>query len=390
MAYQFTPVHIPGKKHVVPDTLSRRTDSPVFAAPKPKKIAPMDSAVTAEYCDSFGPPSWVSPPLVSSLEESHSSRYLPDQEEVYLVQVQDKLVQLAGAKATEETAVITWDLLENACKEDSNYMELKKSVTNGFPETIQDCATTVKPYYNMQQELTTLGDVVMLSNRPVIPDRLRPQVLSHLHASHAGVNVMLKRALQSVYWPSYTRDVKEYHARCESCKYNAPSNPSDKDRSSPDLPPYPFHTLCADFFSYAGKTYLIIVDKYSNWISIMKPTRDDSASVIKLLRQFFMIYGVCEVLSTDGAKVFTSREFSNFCSLWGVVQRVSSAYYAQANKGAEVAVKSAERLIMDNISPSGSLDTDKFARAVLQHRNAPDPETGVSPAEIVFGHPTRD
>ena len=45
---------------------------------------------------------------------------------------------------------------------------------------------------------------------------------------------------------------------------------------------------------------------------------------------------------------------------------------------------------MDNISPAGSLETDKFARAVLQHRNAPDPETGVSPAEIVFGHPTRD
>ena len=95
MAYQFTPVHIPGKKHVVPDTLSRRTDSPVLAAPKPPKIAPMDSAVTAEYCDSFGPPSWVSPPQVSSLVELHSSRYLPDQEEVYLAHVQDKFVQLA-------------------------------------------------------------------------------------------------------------------------------------------------------------------------------------------------------------------------------------------------------------------------------------------------------
>ena len=53
-------------------------------------------------------------------------------------------------------------------------------------------------------------------------------------------------------------------------------------------------------------------------------------------------------------------------------------------------MKSAKRIIMDNLSNSGSLDRDKFARAILQHRNAPDPETGVSPAEIVFGHPTRD
>ena len=37
-----------------------------------------------------------------------------------------------------------------------------------------------------------------------------------------------------------------------------------------------------------------------------------------------------------------------------------------------------------------TLDMDKFRRAILTHRNAPDRETGVSPALIVFGHPIRD
>ena len=79
-----------------------------------------------------------------------------------------------------------------------------------------------------------------------------------------------------------------------------------------------------------------------------------------------------------------------FCSRWGVNQRVSSAYYPRSNKRAEVGVKSAKRLIQDNLKSNGDLDTDKFARALLIHRNTPDPMTNLSPAMIVFGRPIID
>ena len=71
-------------------------------------------------------------------------------------------------------------------------------------------------------------------------------------------------------------------------------------------------------------------------------------------------------------------------------EMVGSAYYPRSNKRAEVGVKSAKGLIQDNPSPSGDLDTDKFARALLIHRNTPDPLTDVSPAQIVFGRSLRD
>ena len=101
---------------------------------------------------------------------------------------------------------------------------------------------------------TSLGPVVMLQNKIVIPRNLRLQVLSHLHALHAGVNVMLKRASQSMYWPGYTQDIRNYQSRCKSCRYNAPSNPSEPPNPEPDLPLYPCHTICADFYSQEGKT----------------------------------------------------------------------------------------------------------------------------------------
>ena len=45
---------------------------------------------------------------------------------------------------------------------------------------------------------------------------------------------------------------------------------------------------------------------------------------------------------------------------------------------------------MANTNPTGSLDRDKFVRAILQLRNTPDPDCNVSPAQIIFGHPLRD
>ena len=69
---------------------------------------------------------------------------------------------------------------------------------------------------------------------------------------------------------------------------------------------------------------------------------------------------------------------------------MSSAYNPRSNGRAEVAVKSMKRLLSDNISDSGDLDTDRFTRAILQFRNTPDPENGISPAEIIFCRLLRD
>jgi hypothetical protein len=55
-----------------------------------------------------------------------------------------------------------------------------------------------------------------------------------------------------------------------------------------------------------------------------------------------------------------------------------------------VAVKSTKRLLCTNTSPTGVLDSDRFLRAMLQLRNTPDPDCGMSPAEIVFGRNLRD
>ncbi|MEL6805362.1 MAG: hypothetical protein AAFO91_16440, partial [Bacteroidota bacterium] len=104
----------------------------------------------------------------------------------------------------------------------------------------------------------------------------------------------------------------------------------------------------------------------------------------------FATFGVPKELSSDGGPEFSADITKEFLTNWGVSHRVSSAYYPQSNGRAEVAVKSAKRLLRANVGPMGTLDTDKFLRAMLQLRNTPDPDCRVSPAEIVFGKTLRD
>ena len=89
----------------------------------------------------------------------------------------------------------------------------------------------------------------------------------------------------------------------------------------------------------------------------------------------FIAYGAPEEISTDSGPQFTSNEFQNFLHHWGVRHHQSSANYPQSNGRAELGVKAAKQLIIDNTKSDGSLDDKKAAQAIMQYYNTPLPLT---------------
>lgn len=176
--------------------------------------------------------------------------------------------------------------------------------------------------------------------------------------------------------------------RCRQCNRIAPSQPS-----SPPTPlesaVYPFQCICSDFFHYAGTNYLVIVDRYSNW-PIVEQAKEGSKGLISSLRQTFVTFGKSDELTSDGGPEFTASTTKQFLKDWGVKHRISSVAFPHSNCRAEVGVKTIKRMIMDNTGPNGTLDNDAFLRAMLQYRNTPDRETGISPSKCVFGRAIKD
>ena len=108
------------------------------------------------------------------------------------------------------------------------------------------------------------------------------------------------------------------------------------------------------------------------------------------MKDYFAIFGICDQFSSDCGPQFKSSQFQSFLKTWGVEHRVSSSYHPKSNLKAETSVKSAKRIVMDNTKLDGSPEWDKIIRATMQHRNTPDTEFGLSPAQLLFGRPIRN
>ena len=283
---------------------------------------------------------------------------------------------------------VTWDDVRVATSSDQNMCKLIELIHEGFTTVPSDLPSELRPYHQYRNKLTEFDGVALYNDRIVIPPALREKILIALHSAHQGVSMMSSRAETSFFWPGMTPNILDMRTRCSPCNRNAPSQPGAPP-TPPAQPVYPFQMIAADYFSYRGRHFLVIVDRYSGW-PIVKENAGGSHGLISALRNTFVDYGISEELSSDGGPEFTADATQKFLQNWGVRHRRSSVAYPHSNCRAEVGVKTAKRMLMDNTDSNGSIDTCQFQRAMLQYRNTADRDTQISPAESIFGHPIRD
>ena len=284
--------------------------------------------------------------------------------------------------------VVTWDMVREATTSDDLLQQLGHIIQEGFPEDCRSLSPDLRPYHKYRDSLSYVDGVILLGDRIVIPPPLRPNILHALHAAHQGVSAMCARAADSVFWPNITVDITKTREQCGDCHRIAKSNPRQPPTEL-EPPDYPFQQVCCDYFNYMNHDYVVLVDRYSNWPMAFR-SESGALGLIKRLREVFVTFGCPEVLNSDGGPQFIAEALKAFLKAWGVTHRVSSVANPHANCRAEIGVKTVKRMLMDNLSPNGSLDTDKFQKAMLAYRNTIDPETKASPAMIIFGRPIRD
>ena len=233
--------------------------------------------------------------------------------------------QVCSQSATPPTEMIksvTWDDVRTATSSDPTMCRLVEFIQEGFPELPSDLPSELRQYHQFRENLTEFDGVCLYNDRVIIPPSLRDRVLQTLHSAHQSVTMMCSRAESSFFWPGMTPAITELRARCSSCNRMAPSQPGAPP-TPPIQPDYPFQCIAADYFTYRGRNYLVVVDRYSNW-PIVEEAANGANGLIAALRRIFVTYGISDELTSDGGPEFAARTTRTFLRNWGVSHRTSS------------------------------------------------------------------
>ena len=207
----------------------------------------------------------------------------------------------------------TLDHLRAVALSDDNYNTLIHNIENGFPTERNKAEANVAPFSHIRNELSMDDGIVLYGPRIVVPKAARREVLARLHDFHQGVERTKRRARQSVYWPGINNDISTTVASCDKCQELLPSQQREPLKSEP-LPTRVFEGVSADFFSYAGRDYLVYVDRMSGWPVTFHFAKGNTTSrhTINACRRAFVALGVPVRFRSDGAPQFASREFRQF------------------------------------------------------------------------------
>ena len=361
LMYDFTMLYIPGVRNNTSDALSRY--------PTGSRKLSLPDVMSA-------PPPKIPLALMAGLSVDQ-----PDEEDeedliVTLCSVMNSMVQ------------ITWQLLKEQTTTDDTMQLLLQTIEEGFPQKQADTPKEIREYHIHRSHLCSTDGVAVYKDRVIIPVTLREDCLKALHSAHHGVTMMLSKAEASIFWPGIAADISDHRSTCNKCNEMSPSQ-SSLPPTPPVLPTRPFQSICADYFHNKGHTYVVIVDRYSNW-HIVERSCNGATGLVGNLRSIFVTFGIPEDITTDGGPEFTASVTRKFLADWGVHHRTSTVSNPHANCRAEIGVKTIKRALAGNTPDNGDLNTDSFQKATLAYRNTPDPVTKVSPAIAMFARPFQD
>jgi transposase InsO family protein len=204
-----------------------------------------------------------------------------------------------------------------------------------------------------------------------------------LHAAHLGYDSMLRRARELLFWPGMAQDIKQTADSCEACQQMKPCNQKETLIQHGESP-RPWMKIGTDLFECDGRAYLLTVDYYSSFIEVDYLTGTTANDVITKLQGQFARYGIPAEIVSDQGPQYTSAQFKQMTEEWGITHTMSSPGHHQSNGKAEAAVKTVKHMLYKCLQ-----NNSNPYMAMLELRNTPMQDTGLSPTQMMFGHFTR-
>ena len=272
---------------------------------------------------------------------------------------------------------------KDATRKDLTLQKLKTTVISGWPERKSQVDPELREYWNIKEEISVCDDLLLRNDKLIVPSSLREEMLSQIHSSHLGIEKCKRRARDVLFWPRMNQQIADMVSKCNTCNMYRNSQAKEPLKCH-ELPERPWQKIAVDLFELDKQEYVVMVDYYSKFFEVSHLPNSKSKTVINHIKPQLARYGIPEVIVSDNGPEFSSHAFAEFAREYGFKHITSSPRYPQSNGLAERTVQTAK-----NLMKKAKVERKDFQFGLLDYRNTPIEEIGLSPAQMFMGRRTR-
>ena len=274
----------------------------------------------------------------------------------------------------------TQEKLQQETQRDPTLSKLMNVLLKGWPMSKSELPTELCTYWNYRDELTVNGGMIYKGDMVLVPNSMIKGMLEKLHKHHFGAASTIRLARDVFFWPGMRSDIADMCSSCADCAKFSKATPKEPMKSLP-IPTLPWQIVSQDLFEWEGKTFLVTVCHFSDWLEVDELESIDSDAVIKCTKAHFGRFGVPQICHTDNGSQFISDDYhKKFAAAYGFKHTRSSPYHSKGNGRAEAAVKVCKTMLKK---------CDDIQAALLNYRNTPQLGHSYSPAQRLLNHRTR-
>ena len=169
--------------------------------------------------------------------------------------------------------------IQGKAAQDPEYQQLLTRIIDRFPDCRHQLPESCRWYWNVREHLSVDDGLIVYGCCLIIPSAMRQEVFTPLWLT-PGVK---QQACLMVYWPEIDNDLDNIILACQLCQDHLPSHPKELLIQKPK-PLQPFQVIAADYCSYGGKQFLILIDCFTDWPEIIPTGQDTMTHLITTLQ----------------------------------------------------------------------------------------------------------
>jgi hypothetical protein len=217
-------------------------------------------------------------------------------------------------------------------------------------------------------------------------------------AGHFGAAKTVRLISRKYWWPSLSKDVKDYTSSCGVCQRTRTQRHRPYGEMQPlPIPDGPFEELSMDFItdlppsSRSGTVYdsiLVVVDRYTKTARYIPCNKTCTAEELATLfyTEIVCRYGIPKGIVSDRGSVFTSAYWSSFCYEAHTKRRLSTAYHPQTDGQTERQNQTLEQYLRCYCSEQQDDWAELLPMAEFASNNSVSATLQVSPAYALMGY----